>query len=141
MRGAFSGLSKNHERAHLARAVIEGCAYALRDITDRLAAMGLGGDEIRVVGGGSRSELWLQAKADITGLPTRPVADAEPTALGAAMLAEACAGNFADVAEAARQMPMLSKRSYEPDPRTAGVYAEAYVKYRRFFDVLEEVSR
>jgi len=141
MRGAFSGLSMNHERAHLARAVIEGCAYALRDITDRLAAMGLGGEEIHVVGGGRRSELWLQAKADITGLPTRPVADAEPTALGAAMLAEVCAGNFADVAEAARQMPMLSERCYEPDPRTAGVYAEAYAKYRLLFDALEQVSR
>jgi xylulokinase len=141
MRGAFSGLSMNHERAHLARAVIEGCGYALRDITDRLAAIGLGGEEIHVVGGGCRSELWMQAKADITGLPTRPVADAEPTALGAAMLAEVCAGNFADVAEAAAQMPTLSERCYEPDPRTTAVYSEAYARYRRLFDALEEVSR
>jgi xylulokinase len=141
MRGVFSGLSMNHERAHLARAVIEGCGYALRDITDRLAAMGLGGEEIHVVGGGSRSELWLQAKADITGLPTRPVADAEPTALGAAMLAEVCAGNFATVVEAAGQMPTLSARCYEPDLRNAAVYADSYIRYRRLFDALEEVSR
>jgi xylulokinase len=141
MRGAFSGLSMNHGREHLARAVIEGCGYALRDITDRLAAIGLGGGEIRVAGGGCRSELWLQAKADITGLPTRPTADQEPTALGAAMLAEVCAGNFADVAEAAGRMAALSARCYEPDPRTAAIYDEAYARYRRIFDALEEATR
>lgn len=141
MRGGFSGLSMNHGREHLSRAVIEGCAYALRDITDRLAAIGLGGEEIHVVGGGCRSELWLQAKADITGLPTRPTVDSEPTALGAAMLAGVCAGNFAGVAEAAGQMTTLSARCYEPDPRTTSIYDEAYMRYRRLFDALEEVTR
>jgi len=141
MRGGFSGLSMNHGREHLARAVIEGCVYALRDITDRLAAIGLGGGEIHVVGGGCRSELWLQAKADITGLPVRPATSDEPTALGAAMLAEVCAGNFGGIAEAAGQMVTLSERCYEPDPRTTAVYDEAYAKYRRLFDALEEVTR
>jgi len=141
MRGGFAGLSMNHGREHLARAVIEGCVFALRDITDRLSAIGLGGEEIRVVGGGGRSQLWMQAKADITGLPARPVEDAEPTALGAAMLAEVCAGNFADVAAAAGQMPVLAARCYEPDPRTETVYQEAYMRYRRLFDALEEAAR
>ena len=140
MRGTFSGLSMNHGREHLARAAIEGCAYALRDITDRLTAIGLGGEEIRVVGGGCRSDLWLQAKADVTGLPTRPVVDAEPTALGAAMLAEVCAGNFTDIAEAAAQMPTLSARWFEPDPRTTAAYEEVYGTYRRLFDALEEIT-
>ena len=69
MRGAFAGLAMNHGGEHLARAVLEGCTFALRDIVDRFGALGLGGDEIRVVGGGARSPLWLQIKADVTGLP------------------------------------------------------------------------
>ena len=71
MRGVFGGLAMNHDRSHLARAVLEGCAFALRDVLGRLDALGLGGQEIRVVGGGARSELWLQIKADVTG-PDRP---------------------------------------------------------------------
>ena len=140
MRGAFHGLSMNHDRSHLCRAVVEGCSYALRDITDRLVSMGLGGEEIRVVGGGTRSELWLQIKADVTGFPVRPVLDPEPTALGAAMLAAVGAGLFADVGEAAAQMTHLAGRVHEPDPAAAARYAEAYDEYRALFDALEAVT-
>src|SRR5206468_8001702 len=73
MRGCFAGLGLHHGRAHLARAILEGCAFALRDIVDRFQAMGLGGEELRVVGGGARSTLWLQIKADVTGHPVRAV--------------------------------------------------------------------
>ena len=140
MRGAFHGLSMNHDRTHLSRAVLEGCVYALRDITDRLTALGLGGSEIRVVGGGSRSDLWMQIKADVTGLPVRPVLDAEPTALGAAMLAGVCAGAFADVREAAQQMPRLAERCYEPDPRTRAAYEDAYRTYQLVFDAIDGMT-
>ncbi|MBI5084070.1 MAG: hypothetical protein HZB13_05665, partial [Acidobacteria bacterium] len=57
-RGVFFGLSMKHASGHLARAVIESSAYALRDILDRFVALGLGGDEVYVTGGGSKSELW-----------------------------------------------------------------------------------
>lgn len=141
MRGAFHGLSMNHDHAHMSRAVLEGCVYALRDITDRLSQMQLGGREIRVIGGGTRSALWLQIKADVTGLPVRPVLDAEPTALGAAMLAGVGAGIFADAAEAAGQMSRLAESCYEPNTANAGLYDDAYGNYRRLFDALEEMTQ
>jgi xylulokinase len=137
MRGAFHGLSMNHDHTHLSRAVIEGCVYALRDITDRLSAMGLGGNEIRVVGGGTRSALWMQTKADVTSLPIRPVLVPEPTALGAAMLAGVGAGIFRDVPEAAERMTRLAEACYEPSPARAAVYEDAYRSYRRCFDAVE----
>lgn len=140
MRGAFNGLSMNHDRTHLSRAVLEGCVYALRDIVDRLSSLGLGGSEIRVVGGGGRSPLWLQIKADATGLPVRPSLAQEPTALGAAMLAGVGTGAFRDVREAALAMARLADYRYEPDPRNRGVYQEAYATYRRLFDALEGVT-
>src|SRR5215469_16162073 len=73
MRGVFAGLSMNHGRAELARAVIEGCAFALRDVLGRMDALGLSGEEIRVVGGGARSTLWLRIKADVTARRVQPV--------------------------------------------------------------------
>jgi xylulokinase len=126
MRGTFHGLSVNHDRRHLSRAVIEGCVYALRDITTRLHDMGLPGSEIRVVGGGARSALWLQTKADVCGLPVRPVLGPEPTALGAAMLAAVGAGRYPDAGAAARHMALLGEERYEPEPDRRACYDESY---------------
>jgi xylulokinase len=111
--------------------------YALRDITDRLSAMKLGGEEIRVIGGGSRSALWLQIKADVTRIPVRQVLNPEPTALGAAMLAGVGAGMFRDAPQATQCMTKLADFWYEPDPANAAVYEDAYQNYRRLFDALE----
>ena len=137
MRGVFAGLAMNHGRAELARAVIEGCAFALRDVLGRMDALGLSGEEIRVVGGGARSELWLQIKADVTGRLVQPVLSAEPTAAGAAILAGLAAGTFADAADAVARTVRLSPRCYRPDPRTADVYAERYAQYRALYDGVE----
>jgi len=140
MRGAFYGLSMNHDRSHLGRAVLEGCAYALRDIVEQIGALGLGGSEIRVVGGGARSRSWTQIKSDVTGIPVRPVLSPEPTALGAAMLAAVAAGVFPDAVAAAEAMSKVSDERYEPDAGHHEIYNRAYRTYRRLFDALEEVA-
>jgi xylulokinase len=137
MRGCFAGLALNHEPAHLARAVLEGCAYSLRDIVDRFAALQLAGEEIRVVGGGARSRLWLQIKADVTGRPVRPVQGECATSSGAAMLAGVAAGSFADLAEAAAHSVRVAAEPIVPRRETAETYAGAYGAYRRIFDGIE----
>ena len=137
MRGSFAGLGLHHDRTHLARAILEGCAYALRDIVDRFTAMGLGGEELRVVGGGARSPLWLQIKADVTGHPVRAVRGDHATSAGAAMLAGVAAGFFADLDEAATRTVRLADAPVCPRPHTAGLYEEAYRAYRRLFDGVE----
>ncbi len=137
MRGCFAGLALNHRPEHLARAVLEGCAYALRDIVDRFSALGLGGEEIRVVGGGARSALWLQIKADVTGRPIRPVHGDHATSMGAAMLAAVAAGNFGDLEQAAAQCVSLAQEPITPCPDTEQRYAAGYGAYRRLFDGVE----
>jgi xylulokinase len=137
MRGVFAGLAMNHGRAEIARAVVEGCAFALCDVVRRLDALGLSGREIRVVGGGARSALWLQVKADVTGRTVQPVLSAEPTAAGAAMLAGLAAGAFADPADAVARMVRLAPRTFLPDPRTSDIYAERYAQYRALYDGAE----
>jgi xylulokinase len=136
-RGVYFGLSLNHRRGHLFRALLEGCSFALRDIVDRLDEMGLAGDEIRVVGGGARSGLWLQMKADVTGRPVRVLAVDEATALGAAMIAGVGAGTFRDLDEAVERLTILEPVVHEPDPGTASAYDDAYGRYRRLFDAVE----
>lgn len=137
MRGAFAGLGMNHGDAHLARAVLEGCAYALRDIVDRLDSLGLADEEVRVVGGGARSALWLQIKADVLNRPVRPVLAEEPTALGAAMLAGVAGSAFADFDDAVARGVAIAAEPVLPDPERAARYEEGYAAYRRLYDGIE----
>jgi xylulokinase len=136
MRGGFLGLAMNHTSAHAARAVLEGCAYALRDIVDRLDALGLGRGEVRIVGGGARDDLWASIKVDVLGRPMRRVLTKEATAVGAAMVAGVGAAVFADFA-AASVAVHLDPHVIEPDPATQQQYADAYGRYLAVFDAVE----
>jgi xylulokinase len=136
MRGAFLGLGMNHTSAHVARAVLEGCAYALRDIIDRLDALNLGHGEVRIVGGGARDDLWASIKADVLGRPVRRVLSEEATAVGAAMVAGVGSGMFAGF-EAASVAVQLASATIDPDPDAQQRYAEAYDRYRAAFDAVE----
>lgn len=136
-RGVFSGLGLNHGRNHLGRALLEGCTFALRDLVDRLAELGLGGPELRVVGGGARSDLWLQMKADVTGLTVRTLVAGEATAIGAVQLAAVGAGLFRDLDEAVDRLTLLDTRAYAPDPATRAAYDDAYGRYRRLFEAID----
>jgi xylulokinase len=137
MRGAFAGLAMSHGSSDMARAVLEGCAFALRDITDRFESMGLGGDEIRVVGGGAAIDLWMQIKADVTGRPVRRVLVKEATALGAALLAGVAAQTFHDIEDAATRAVTLAQEAHLPDPSKRSLYDDAYGRYRSLFDAVE----
>jgi len=135
-RGSFTGASMDHGRAEWCRAVLEGCTFALRDIFDRLAELGMAEGPLHVTGGGARSELWLQMKADVIGRQVRAV-EGEGAALGAACLAAVAAGWFRTVVAAADAMVRVGGRTYQPDPLRAPIYDEAYHNYRTVFDALD----
>ena len=120
MRGTFAGLAMSHTASHLARAVLEGCAFALRAVTDRFAALELGRDEIRVVGGGGQSALWMQIKADATKRPVRVVLTKEATALGAAMIAGVAGGLFIDLDDAVERTVELAEKPFLANPQDQG---------------------
>jgi xylulokinase len=134
-RGAFYGLTAAHGKAACARALLEGCAFAMRDVVDRLAAMNLSTDAIRLCGGGARSRVWAQIRADLCQRPVEiaKVADASP--LGAALLASVAAGLAGSVDEAVSRLP-LHLATVEPDPAKRPIYEDAYRRYRALFDAL-----
>lgn len=136
-RGVYAGLALQHSRGHLFRALLEGCTFAVRDIVDRLDEIGLGSDELRVVGGGARSPLWLQMKADVTGRPVRILEVDEATAMGAAMLALVGSGEARDLDDAVERCVRLRSDLYEPQPGTHDAYGAAYRRYLDLFDAVE----
>jgi xylulokinase len=135
-RGTFVGFTLAHRREHFCRAILEASAYAIRDITDQMLRMGLPLQEIRVVGGGARSALWRQIKADVTGLPVSITETVETTALGAGVLALAGSGMIASLSEAVSLTTHVIE-TREPDSRTRAAYEEYYQLYRAaYFSLL-----
>src|SRR5262245_4640808 len=135
-RGCFYGLTPAHSAGHLARAALEGTAFGLRDVTERLGSMGVAADRVRVLGGGARSRLWAQIRADVTGLPVERSAVSDSCAVGAAILAAVAAGRVPDVALGAAAAGAVAD-TVEPQAATGGVYDEMYGRYRLLFDSLK----
>lgn len=135
-RGTFTGLTMSHNLDAMGRAVLEGCAFGLRDNIDRFIELGMDCSTIRVVGGGSKSDLWNQMKADLLGTGLTCTKNPEGAAIGAAMLASVAEGNFKNLDEAAEVMVELEK-SYEPNPANKQAYDDAYARYQDLYFTLE----
>jgi xylulokinase len=135
-RGAWYGLTPAHGRGHMVRSMLEGSAYAFRDVVSAIQGAGLGCDRVVCVAGGARSALVRQMRADATGLPVTWSEDVETTSRGAAMLAAAGAGLHSSVAAAAAAMSRLSGTDHEPDPAGAEALEEGYLRYRLLFERL-----
>jgi len=128
VRGAFTGLTLGHTRAHLARAIMESCACLLEECLGPITEHGLSVRSIRSLGGAARNDLWLQMKADLLGIVVERPACADAASLGAAMLAAAGTGRFSSIAEASEAW-YRPARLFEPDPARYEIYREVYTRY------------
>ena len=104
-RAGFIGLTRQHTRAHMTRAVLEGVAFGLKDCFELIKAAGLGEiRQVRVSGGGAKSPLWRQILADVFGTELVMVNTTEGAAFGAAILAAVSTGVWKTVPEACSQL-------------------------------------
>jgi len=137
-RGAFVGLSVRHDRGALARAVLEGVAFGLRDSLDLLVAIGVAPEFGRVSGGGARSQLWLEIVASMLELPLERVAVDEGAAFGAALLGGVAAGVWDDV-HAAVAATVKPGAPVEPLPGWVDAYREQREVYRALYPALRDL--
>ena len=135
-RAGWFGLAAAHSRAHLARALLEGNAFALRDVLEAIQAAGQRPVELVCVAGGARGDLLRQIRADVTGLPVTRPDDVETTARGAAMLAAAGVGLHADVPSASRAMASERSEALLPRPECREVYEALYRRHRELYSAL-----
>ncbi len=139
-RGAFVGLSLRHDRGAMARAVLEGVAYGLRDSLELLRELGVEADVGRVSGGGARSELWRRIVASVLQIPLERTAAAEEgAAFGAALLAGVSSGAFADASEAVAACVHVTDRT-EPDAEWTATYDEGYDRFRALYPALRPLE-
>jgi xylulokinase len=134
-RGAFVGFTLAHTRGHFTRAVLEAVAFMLRRNLELLAQAGATAAEIRSHGGGARSALWSQIKADACGLPIVTLTGENAAVRGDAMLAGVAVGAFPDLAAAEAALVTTHDR-FEPDQANRAAYDDAYGRYVRLFDAL-----
>ena len=125
-RGAFTGLTLSTDRSDLTRAVLEGVAFSLRDVLQELERHISKIDRLSITGGGARSRLWRQIVADVLDR-TLGYSQAD-SCLGAAMLAAAAVGEYADAGQAARGM-LRTPEETRPQPDTALTYRQVYAEY------------
>ena len=135
-RGAFVGLSLRHDRGALARAVLEGVAYGLRDSLELLRALGVAPAVGRASGGGARSVLWLEIVASVLGLPLERTDVEEGSAFGAALLGGVAAGVFPS-ATAAVEACVHVRDTVEPKLAWAEAYEDGYGRYRELYPTLK----
>jgi xylulokinase len=138
-RGAILGFTFATTRSDIAQAILEGLTYELRLNLDLLRDGGVRIDVLRAIGGGARSQRWLQLKADVTGIPVVTPRVTEAAALGAALLAGVGAGSFPSVAVAAGRFLQLNE-TYLPDPARHDRYTRQYELYRQVYPAVAPLS-
>ncbi|MBL8130371.1 MAG: FGGY-family carbohydrate kinase [Anaerolineae bacterium] len=128
-RGVFFGLSLTTPRAALIRAILEGTSFSLRHNVETARSAGLELKEIRSVGGGARSLLWCQIKADILGIPIAVPETSTGAPYGDALLVGLGTGLYPDLTAIIRSVVRI-QRTFEPDPSRHERYSEIYGVYR-----------
>jgi xylulokinase len=138
-RGALVGITAQHARAHVIRAIMEGVAFSLRDSLTLFQGIGVPIQSIRLGGGGARSALWQQIQADIYGMPVELIEADEGGAYGAALLAGVGAGHWQSVDAACESAVRVAKR-IEPNAKTAEKMNQQYAEYRKLYPALRTVK-
>ncbi len=135
-RGVFFGLSATHQRGHLYRAVLEGVAYAFRQI------MEITGDpknpitEVVFINGGARNALWRQIFADVLGVTVRWLPNSGGTTLGGAYLAAMGCGDVSSFADI--QSWLEPPIDAQPDPDVRAIYTRQYQVYQELYPRLKD---
>jgi xylulokinase len=135
VKGVFAGISPGLGKAYFIRAIMESIAFMIRRNIDSLRESGISVTEIRALGGGARSNLWNQIKADVTRVPYITLDAAESACLGAAILAGTGSGIWTDIQQACARV-VKSRDRFQPDPEKSAVYDPVYTRYVSLYDHL-----
>ena len=134
----FVGLTADHTRAHLTRAVMEGVAYSLRESFTLFGEMGVPVKGVRLGGGGARSPFWRTIQAAVYGCTCDVLVAEEGGAFGAALLAGVGAGYWTSVDDACAQAIRVAGQIV-PEPSDVEQYSRGFERYRRFYPALQQI--
>ena len=134
-KGAIVGLSTDTSVSDIYRACMEGVVYEMLLNMEYLKDSETCFHMLHATGGGARSEVWMQMKADMLNLPITALNTADAGTVGSAMLTGIAAGCFRDLQDAAEHM-VEKKKVYEPDLKMHEKYMEVYERYRKLYQAV-----
>jgi xylulokinase len=136
-RGVYFGLSGYHKRGHLYRALLEGAAFAFRQMLEIVRSTGTEIDSITLTDGGAASPLWRQVFADILGIPVHWQPKSGGTLLGTALLAAVACGELAGFNEIESLIGPVT--IHHPIPERKAVYDQNFSVYNQLYDRLRDL--
>jgi len=136
-RGVLFGLALGHKRRDLTRAVLEGVALEVKKNIEVFKELKIEPKELKLTGGGARSDLWNQIYSDVLGIPCVRNVIGEATSMGAAILAASGAGMFPDITKAAQNLCKVEKK-WNPREENHLFYEKLYKMSQDLYNILKE---
>lgn len=137
-RGSFIGLGLNHTMEDMVTAVLESIGFAMRDVMEVMAESGGEIDLLRITGSPSKSDIWNQIKADITGKRMLVPEVPETELIGNLLLGLKALGKSGSLAESADRI-VRSKREFVPREEFRGLYDDLFGLYRESYGSLKDI--
>ncbi len=144
-RGCFVGLTSKHQRGHMAKAVMEGVAMSLRESLEIIKDLGVPVREMRLSGGGAKSQLWKQIFADVMDQTACTINAEQGPAYGVALLAAVGSGQYKNIEEACKatievvKKTPAKKASVKTYNRLFPIYQSLYPSLKASFAAISEL--
>jgi len=140
-RGVFARLNAGSGPVQLTLSVMEGVAHSVYWAFEALEqSAGIVASQIKISGGGARSDAWCQIRADVLGKPLTRTSIPAAAALGAAIIAGVGSGAFPSLPEAIRDLVRFG-RTFEPDGARRDFYADRHRHYRDLYQALRTFNQ
>ncbi|MCK5130511.1 MAG: hypothetical protein KAQ68_11700 [Clostridiales bacterium] len=137
--GAIIGLTNNTDAAQIYRGLLEGMAYEAKTNIDALKKAGVIIDRLTICGGGSRSPMALQIRADLFDMPVDVLEVEEAGTLGAAIMAGTACGLYKDIQDGVDHLVRIKKTFY-PNDKNSAIYKAQYEKYQRVYPCIKQIQ-
>ena len=138
-RGVLAGLTIDTTKADISKAVLDSTNYEMKLNIDLMNKVGINITELRAIGGGAKSEKWLQMRANCFNIPISSVNVSEAASLGAAMLGGIASGRFKSVSEVVGAMVKPGK-TFEPDMNKNKQYEEKFQYFQELYPSMKRFN-
>ncbi len=140
VRGSFIGMDSSHRKEEFVKAIMEGITFSLKESLDIIQENGMEIDTVIAIGGGAKSEVWLQMQADIFGKKVVSLTNEQGPAMGAAIIAATGCQWFSSLHEAAQNW-VKEGTIVTPHPSNVKEYEKLYPLYKKVYHHTKGITK